>query len=858
MNNETLMQNPYIGPRTFTEAERDRFFGRAKEARDLQALILTERLVIFYAQSGAGKSSLLNTSIKPSLKEEEGFLVLPTGRVSGELPAGIETVSNIFTFNLIMSLDESHHDPAKFVDMTLPDFLSNLATDDGETYYYDDSSNGNEDEDSEEYETPPHILFIDQFEEIINTHLDKWSEREAFFEQLNEAMLADPMLWVVLTMREDYLARLQPYSRLMSNNMRARYYMKRMESPAAREAIREPARLGGRPFADGVAQTLIDSLRQIRVQGEEERQTGQFVEPVQLQVVCYQLWQNLQDRPLAPITQADVQELGNVEKALSQFYEQALKNTVQQTKISEIELRNWFEQQLITEAKTRSTVYYGRNRTATLNNNIVHVLENQFLIRSDTRAGGRWYELVHDSLIEPIIQANQEWRINHPLIYNAQKWVDSNQTDETLLYTGAQLETAVATQMGMGYPVTDFLQAGLDAEKARQEALAARIKGMRQKLAYVVIGIFVIATVFAGIIFTQGKEDEEDFVKRTIQNQILQTQQYINNYVQSPPLFNQLNNAVYRSGNLQPNDFAQLERLFWELVQLNQYVPGVSFGGVDGTYAGVFETEDGYESRIRESDEGGRTYYTLGEEGRRLEVSGEEDSYDPRDRAWYQTAVATGDLSWSPVYVTAATDQLAISSVQPVYDHSNELVGVTATIFLLDEIDDYLADSVADVNSFLAVIDESGQLIATSSDTDLSITNEDGQIEPVKMIESEDPLVSAIGEVIEDVLSDEIHESPLPNNAEDTENFTKPPRPAELKDSFTLPDQKTYYIETREVHSVGGLAWKIVAAVEQESNLNIFLESNAYIILGIGYLIGIIVLLVGSAFIRGFKIQAEP
>ena len=50
-------ENPYVGPRTFTQAESTVFFGREREARELLSLVISQRLVLFYAQSGAGKSS---------------------------------------------------------------------------------------------------------------------------------------------------------------------------------------------------------------------------------------------------------------------------------------------------------------------------------------------------------------------------------------------------------------------------------------------------------------------------------------------------------------------------------------------------------------------------------------------------------------------------------------------------------------------------------------------------------------------------------------------------------------------------------------------------------------------------------
>lgn len=305
-------QNPYVGPRTFTRKEGERFFGRESEARDLLARVISERLVLFYAQSGAGKSSLLNTRLIPQL-QASGFGVLPVGRVSGALPGRDNPVDNIFVFNLLLSLDQSQGDPQRFSGMTLSHFLARLTSPDGEHYYYQ----AEHEAETGEYESAPSVLIIDQFEEISTTHLEYWPQRADFFRQLDQAMAADPLLWVVLTLREDYIAALEPYAYLLTDKLRARFYMQRMDYEAGLEAIEQPARLGGRPFAPGVAQMLVDNLRQLRSQtplsppaaggsslpatGDSGGQPsavggpglGQYVEPVQLQVVCYQLWQNL-------------------------------------------------------------------------------------------------------------------------------------------------------------------------------------------------------------------------------------------------------------------------------------------------------------------------------------------------------------------------------------------------------------------------------------------------------------------------------------------------------------------------------------------------------------------------------------
>jgi hypothetical protein len=210
-------QNPYVGPRTFNRAEGERFFGREREARDLLARVISERLVLFYAQSGAGKSSLINTRLIPQL-QAAGFGVLPVGRVSGALPAGIETVENIYVFNLLLSLDQSQSDPEPLSQTSLSHFLARLTSPDGERYYYDHNVETLPTQD-ELYEAAPSVLIIDQFEEIVTTHPEHWPERAGFFRQLDQAMAADPLLWVVLSLREDYIAALEPYGYLAAHGL---------------------------------------------------------------------------------------------------------------------------------------------------------------------------------------------------------------------------------------------------------------------------------------------------------------------------------------------------------------------------------------------------------------------------------------------------------------------------------------------------------------------------------------------------------------------------------------------------------------------------------------------------------------
>ena len=78
---------PYVGPRFFRREDQSIFFGRSREANELLSLVISHSVVLLYAQSGAGKTSLINAKLEPLLEDEE-FEVLPIARMRTAFPVG--------------------------------------------------------------------------------------------------------------------------------------------------------------------------------------------------------------------------------------------------------------------------------------------------------------------------------------------------------------------------------------------------------------------------------------------------------------------------------------------------------------------------------------------------------------------------------------------------------------------------------------------------------------------------------------------------------------------------------------------------------------------------------------------------
>jgi WD40 repeat protein len=395
-----LGTNPYVGPRSFEEADSHNFFGRHTEGRQLASLIIAHRVVLFYAQSGAGKTSLLQASVIPALKRRRMMGVLPVTRVGGDLPPGIagNQVENIYVFNALLNLEKTAALPEKLVGLTLSAGLKPYLQPEGDG------------------ERPrPSLLILDQFEELFTHHPERYQERAAFFSQLRDCLETYPNLSLLLSMREEHIAELDFYSAHMPDRLRTRFRIEFMTRESALEAVAEPASHAGRPFEPGVAQDLVDNLRRIPVSrvgkkaGNEETALGKFIEPVHLQIVCHQLWESLPPGG-ETIRAEDVSAFGDVDQALALFYEDVVKRVGRGAGVSQGRLRTWFDEQLITPAQTRGLVFRGDRETAGLANDVVDRLDRAYLIRAEIRHGAPWYELSHDRFIAPIQRSNREWR----------------------------------------------------------------------------------------------------------------------------------------------------------------------------------------------------------------------------------------------------------------------------------------------------------------------------------------------------------------------------------------------------------------------------------------------------------------
>ncbi|MEH2225974.1 nSTAND1 domain-containing NTPase [Nostoc sp.] len=254
-------ENPYRGLYAFESEQAQYFCGRDEAVRTLISRLAESRFLAVIGYSGSGKSSLVKAGLLPQLKGDR-------------LPGSSEWA--------IASFTPGEHPLGKLVDI--------LAR--------------------QQQQNQPHLLFIDQFEEIFTLCQDD-EERKTFIRLIaQEVKKAEVETRIILTIRGDFLNRCADYREiitLINNIPPTSFIITPMSFAELEEAIEKPAKLHGVTFERGlVSQISADVVNRPGVL------------PI-LQYALKELWRVCIEEPESPeplLTCKGYEEIGGVKGAL--------------------------------------------------------------------------------------------------------------------------------------------------------------------------------------------------------------------------------------------------------------------------------------------------------------------------------------------------------------------------------------------------------------------------------------------------------------------------------------------------------------------------------------------------------------
>ena len=300
--------NPFPGLRAFEEDEDYLFFGREKQIDELLKKLRTSHFIAVVGTSGSGKSSLVKCGLLPALHSGYMTKAGSSWKVAllrpGDDPLGnlARTLAKPDVINESQEMETTY---ASIFEATLR--RSNL----GLIEVVKQSSRNASDN---------LLIVVDQFEELFR--FNKYEKNEqtekrdslTFTELLlNACNQQEVPIYIVLTMRSDFIGECTVFSGLAEAINRSQYLVPRMSREERKEAITGPIAVGGGSITPRLLTLLLNDV------GESPDQL-----PI-LQHALLRTWRYWEERheDNEPLDLKHYHAIGMMTQALSQHAEEA-------------------------------------------------------------------------------------------------------------------------------------------------------------------------------------------------------------------------------------------------------------------------------------------------------------------------------------------------------------------------------------------------------------------------------------------------------------------------------------------------------------------------------------------------------
>jgi len=320
------LTNPFPGLRPFREEEEYLFFGRESQVDVMVDKLAARRFLAVVGTSGSGKSSLVNCGLRPALRRGVMAGAGSAWRMAQFRPGGDPIRSMACALAqpdlLFRGLETGETSLDEMIQATLE--MSDLGVVDlFEQAQLEGQSNL--------------LLIVDQFEELFRFRQQPGSDAEAnladeravaFVNLLLQATKSEHSIYVVLTMRSDFLGDCARFPGLPEAVNEGQYLVPRLTREERRAAITGPVAVGGAEISPVLLTRLVNDV------GDN---------PDQLSILQHALnrtwaqWQRVR-KGNEPIPLEHYEAIGTMAHALDQHAERAFAELTsdRQKRISEV------------------------------------------------------------------------------------------------------------------------------------------------------------------------------------------------------------------------------------------------------------------------------------------------------------------------------------------------------------------------------------------------------------------------------------------------------------------------------------------------------------------------------------------
>lgn len=408
-----MEQRPYRGMHTFTEEQKNVFFGRSKPVNEIFSLLKNNALTVIFGTSGIGKSSLINAGLIPKLRENFYLPILL------RVPFSDTNINPLaYTRNII----EAEVKKYIYKDFTYPENTTLWQ------FFREANYTGG---------AVIPVLILDQFEEYFKFGKNNKNQADAFAKEISDlienrmpdelknadnyktltASDAQNNCRVIISLREDFLAPLEDLSKLIPSLNKMRYRIVQLRGKEAFDAVYQPAK---DLIDEATAVHLLKKIipKKIKAEtGNKDDDTNEInweqkdFEPYILSLFCYQVNEKRIAAKQAAISKELIDNT-KVETILNDYYTSTIKKYSRWYKK---DISDLLEKNLVSEEGYRLLKPANSNEFKNVPERVITGLVNDRIIQIVNRNDINNIEISHDLLANVIHAKKIDKRENRKL-----------------------------------------------------------------------------------------------------------------------------------------------------------------------------------------------------------------------------------------------------------------------------------------------------------------------------------------------------------------------------------------------------------------------------------------------------------
>lgn len=242
-------------------------------------------------------------------------------------------------------------------------------------------------------------------------------------------------------------------------------------------------------------------------------------------------------------------------------------------------------------------------------------------------------------------------------------------------------------------------------------------KSIRYKLVLPLVITFVaVWGILTAMIATETRSTA-DAILNELKGEIVQRiATGINDKLSQAIQINNLHREALRHGTLNFEDLGVMTAYFSSIIKPYNDVAMSYVGLPDGSFYGARRLEDNTIQVVKNnaSTQGNSEYYAIDARGQATELKQVFENFDPRKRPWYESALKSREISFTPLYSHFVFKVPTVTASVPIYE-GETFVGVFGVDFLMTWLGDILKGLSIGDNGMVFILGEAGNLIATST-----------------------------------------------------------------------------------------------------------------------------------------------